>query len=329
MMLTAGLGTRLRPVTERFAKPAVPFLNVPLFYFPISLMEEVGVDSIVFNTHHKPEQIESLAQKIAGNKLAVAFSNEAAAPLGSGGGIWKARELLKGSGDFLVANGDEVILPKSPGIMRRFLDEHHGHSALATILVMKHPLVGKQFGGVWTAPDGGVRGFGKQGDSFGADAVGYHYIGLLLLNERIFSYLPSGESNILYDALAAAIAKGEKVRAVEGVFTWFETGNPHDFLVATGEALTLLESGAGEDAKWLKKICIKYWPEGSSLKRAGFARILTCGSSRIDASVGIRGFVVAGESSCADSGAALENVVLLPGARVFRAHTNEILIPSV
>ena len=329
MMLTAGLGTRLRPVTERFAKPAVPFLNVPLFYFPIALMEELGVTSLVLNTHHKPEQIEMLAQRIPGAHYPIAFSNEAAAPLGSGGGIWQARALLEGGGDFLVSNGDEVILPRDPQVMKRFHDDHVASGALATILVMEHPLVGSQFGGVWAKNDGTVLGFGKDSKKFDHADRGYHYIGLLLLSDRIFDFLPSGESNILYDAISAAITKGEKVRAVVGDFTWYETGNPHDFLTATADALKLYTEGAGEDAKALHRICDRFWPKGTTLGRdPDGALVLKCASSIVDDGALMRGFVVLGENAHIERGAKIENAVLLPGARVFRPHSNAILIPS-
>ena len=55
MILTAGLGTRLRPITDRYAKPAVPFLNVPLLCYPLELMRELGAKRLVLNTHHLPE----------------------------------------------------------------------------------------------------------------------------------------------------------------------------------------------------------------------------------------------------------------------------------
>ena len=264
-MLTAGLGTRLRPITNKWAKPAVPFLGIPLLKYPLYLMRAAGVTELVLNSHYKPEQIDSLAREISSADFPVHVSHESGAPLGAGGGIWKARKLLDDGGDFLVCNGDEVILPHDPLVLEKFKAAHAATSALATILVMKHPLVGKQFGGVWCAPDGSVRGFGKDAKAFGADSVGYHYIGLLLLNPRVFTYLPEGESNILYDGLTRAIAAGETVRAVVSDFTWFETGNPHDLLAATGEALALLDHGHGEDARALRAITSRYWEKGTVL----------------------------------------------------------------
>lgn len=325
MMLTAGLGTRLRPVTDLYAKPAVPFLNIPLFYYPLSLIEELPVSTLVLNTHYKPEQIENLASRIPEAKFKIALSPEPAAPLGSGGGIWRARALLEGEGSFLVSNGDEVILPRDPQIMRRFQKEHEDSMALATILVMRHPLVGKQFGGVWTDAHGFVRGFGKDPAAF-PGCTGYHYVGLLLLHERVFSYLPDGESNILYDALTAAIASGERVRATVGDFTWYETGNPRDFLQASGEALRLLaENDSSPEAQTLKRITTRFLPKRTSLERRESALVLRGPGSTIEPRSTINGFAVLGAQSSIESADLYENVVVLPSA-IARGGARDIIV---
>lgn len=324
-MLTAGLGTRLRPITNSFAKPAVPFLGIPLVKYSLYLMRLAGIRDLVLNSHYKPEQISSLAHQLSTIDMRVHVSHEDPAPLGSGGGIWKARQWLD-SPNFLVCNGDEVILPKDGSILSKFKAEHAKHSALATILVMKHPLVGTQFGGVWCAPDGSVRGFGKDPKAFGEDSVGYHYIGLLLLNQRVFTYLPEGESNILYDALAKAIAAGETVRALVSDFTWFETGNPVDFLAATREGLALLDHGTGEDAKALKAITQSFWKPGTHIENRNGALILLTPNSELPDSIDVKGFAVLEEGARAGRGAQLENVILMPGALVSTVKKNEIVL---
>jgi mannose-1-phosphate guanylyltransferase len=327
MLLTAGLGTRLRPVTDHYAKPAVPFLNIPLLDYPIALLEEAKIQSLVLNTHYKPEQIANISSEIPAAHFTVHLSPEPGAPLGSGGGIWKAKSLLttggggkNGESDFIVANGDEVILPHEAGVISRFINDHKSNRALATILVMKHPLVGIQFGGVWADASGNVKGFGKDRNVFekstDGEITGYHYIGLLLLNERVFNYLPDGESNILYDALAKAIAAGEKVRAFVSNFTWFETGNAHDFLHASGEGLRLLTGTAGDDKKFLEKITDRFWTPGTRIEKTPTALILRGVDCRIENDAELKGFVVLGDGCRVEKKSFIENSVLLPGAQV-------------
>lgn len=328
MMLTAGLGTRLRPVTDHWAKPAVPFLGIPLLKYPLFLLQELGVNELVLNSHYKAKQIDSLAREIENTSLKVHVSHEPGEPLGSGGGIWKAKQWLKTDGEsFLVCNGDEVILPKNEDVFKRFVAEHTDRNALATILVMKHPLVGTQFGGVWCSAGGDVRGFGKDPKAFGEDSIGFHYIGLLLLNSRIFEYLPEGESNILYDALAAAIAKKETVRVVVGDFTWFETGNPKDLLEATKEGLHLLDSGSGVDANALRTLTKRFWPPNTKLEKREQALVLRVGGAEVSESCQISGFAVLEAGSKASANSRITNCIAMPKAVLEGERKNEIVLP--
>lgn len=294
MLLTAGLGTRLRPVTNLYAKPAVPFLNVPLVKYPAYLCELMGAWSLVLNMHYLSDQIQELAGDLHDAGFDVALSDEVEAPLGSGGGIGHAMDFLNTS-RFLAGNGDEVILPSDKDLLARFQRDHASHRALATILVMRHPLVGTQFGGVWADETGAVKGFGKDGSAFGPGVTGLHYVGLILFERKVFDYIPAGESNILYDVLVKAIAAGELVRVHVGDFTWFETGNPKDFLHATGEAIRLLHSGSGNDAETLRAITRKYWRKGTTLEVTNEALVLRDPSSVIESGVSLKGFVVLGE----------------------------------
>lgn len=314
MLLTAGLGTRLRPVTDHYAKPCVPFLNIPLLAYPLMLMREAGARELVINTHYKPEQVEKAARELCAGDFHLTISHEPGAPLGAGGGIWKARDFLRGEGTFIVGNGDEVILPRAPGTMARFLREHRASGAIATLLVMNHPGVGSQFGGVWTRADGAVLGFGRDRSLFPEAKNGYHYIGLLLLEERIFDHLPEGESNILHDGIARAIAAGDQARVYVGDFTWYETGNPHDFLEASGEALELLKNGQGEDARVLRAITKRYWRMGTELFEPVGSRVLKGVDAQLDAGAAIDGFVVLGDGAKIENGARVKNSVLLPEA---------------
>lgn len=334
-MLTAGLGTRLRPVTEYFAKPVVPFLNVPLMCYPLPLIEDLKITSLVFNTHYKPEQVVAVAEKVFAAKHSISFSNESVAPLGSAGGIRHARKLLEGDGHFLVVNGDEVILPREPEVMRRFHADHLTSGALVSILVMPHPLVGSQFGGVWSDQTGKVYGFGKTPPSVSSKGThvplltGHHYVGVLLVSDRVFQHIPEGESNIFYDVLTAAIAKGELVRTFSSSFTWYETGNSTDFLNHSGVALRLLSHGQGPDADALKSICHRFWPGGTKLAKSDHgAIVLASPSAEIDKSASVRGFAVVGDGARIEAGAEIDGVVVLPGARASGRHANEMILAS-
>jgi NDP-sugar pyrophosphorylase family protein len=204
----------------------------------------MSVGPLVFNKHHLPEQIETLATEIGQSlKLPTFVSDESQRILGSGGGLARAREFLGNSDSLWLANGDEVFLPSHGCGLEPVFHSHrqalrNGERRVATLAVIRHPDVGHRFGGVWTDDSGKVRGFGKTGDGHG-----WHFIGYQLLSPAIFDYLRHDhESNILYDAVTAATKEGWTAQAVEVSGNWYETGSFQDLEEAAKALLTLLVS---------------------------------------------------------------------------------------
>ncbi len=242
ILLSAGLGFRLRPYTELVPKPTIPFLSVPLACYSLSLFEKIKIHTLVINTHHLSEEVEFFYKNLMwpSNKKPgrLVFSHEPQI-LGSGGGVRRGIQHLVGRGVFFVANADEVILPEDYMVMREALDFHRQHGGIATLLCLSHPGIGETFGGVWL----------KEGDStrvacFSKKAVeghrGLHFVGLILLSDSIEGYFfddDSREENILYDTLTRAMEEGEEVHAFEIQAQWFETGNPADFMEGSRRAL--------------------------------------------------------------------------------------------
>lgn len=229
MILAAGLGVRLNPYSLEKPKPAIPFLGVPLAFYSLALLNKMHFDQIVINTHHLPDQIQSLFQSLKLPSNSLHFTFEKDQPLGSGGGVNFARSQLEGRGDFLLMNGDEVIIPHDPWLMKEFLDYHNWTKNIATFLVMKHPEVGMKFGGVWVDNKNNVKCFSKTPVS---GLTGYHFLGVIAFQDYIFQYFkkPIQDENILYETLTLAIQKGEKASVYCCEAEWFENGNPKDFL---------------------------------------------------------------------------------------------------
>ena len=329
MMLTAGLGTRLRPVTDVFAKPAIPFLNIPLLYYPLVTMEMAGAKEFVFNTHYRPEQITALVENIPMFSGSVHISPEIEKPLGSGGGVWRARQWLDRAGDFIVANGDEVIIPSSWNVPHAFIKAHKDAQALATIFVMDHKGVGTQFGGVWTDAQGLVHGFGKQKPESKVELRGLHYVGLILLSDRVFKYLPEGESNLLYDALIAGIKNGERVQTFTDRCVWYETGNVADFIEASG--LLLKAPTRGIEKSFIKEIGKRFWKGQPNLELINSGNPCLIGAgAKFDGKPNIKGFAVIGDDCVIGKDCVIEESVLLPGAKLAdgtKVH-RQIILPS-
>src|SRR5437868_15309100 len=100
MVLCAGFGTRLRPLTDKIPKPLVPLCGLPLLRYNLALLANAGVREIVINTHHLGAEMEKGARELAAElRLELQVSREVKHILGTGGGVRRAREML-GSGTF-------------------------------------------------------------------------------------------------------------------------------------------------------------------------------------------------------------------------------------
>lgn len=121
MIFAAGLGTRLRPLTDTMPKALVPVCGKPLLYHVACKMRDAGYDELVVNVHHFPDQIR---RYLTENDLGVTFyiSDESDALLETGGGILHARKFLENTGEpFLVHNVDilsNLSLPWLRGVTR-------------------------------------------------------------------------------------------------------------------------------------------------------------------------------------------------------------------
>ncbi len=129
IVLAAGLGTRLRPLTDKIAKPALPVGGIPIIFYNLAMLEEVGVRNVVINLHHLPKSIEKLFKKNP-FKLKIQFSYEKVL-LGTGGGITKAFKMLANKPCF-VMNGD--ILSNID--LAKLQTEHLKKNNIATLAVV-------------------------------------------------------------------------------------------------------------------------------------------------------------------------------------------------
>lgn len=249
MLLTAGFGTRLSPYTDQEPKPAIPFMTVPMAAFPLMFIEDIEIKNLVYNTHHLPEKIVRLFERIKWPCKQLVGLHEKTI-LGSGGGVANAKKHLIGKRNFLVLNGDEIILPNQLGEAKELLAYHRRHNGIATLLTAHHPEVGSRFGGAWCEGDL-VKAFSKTPIS---GLTGRHFLGVMVLSDRIFNYFnsPIAEENILYETLTKAIQNKEQVFSYSCNCQWFETGNPQDFVRATEESLAAI--GASPRPQWAEHL---------------------------------------------------------------------------
>lgn len=221
LVLTAGLGTRLDPLTRVRAKPAVPVAGVPLVLRVLRWLHQEGVRSAVLNLHHKPESITRVVGHGGDSGVRVRYSWEPRI-LGSAGGPRHALDLL-GSRFFLV-NGDTLIDLDLRVLQRRHEDEH----AAVTLAVSDNPDPSR-YGGVLVNDAGRATGFTKAG------RPSQHFVGVQLVEASVFEALPAGTPVAtvggLYDELLATGTERISTHRVGGRF--HDVGTMTDYLTTS------------------------------------------------------------------------------------------------
>lgn len=230
LVLTAGLGTRLRPLTYVRAKAAVPVNSEPLACRVIRWLGGHGISDVVLNLHHHPATIAAVVGDGADLGARVRYSWEQPI-LGSAGGPRHALALL-GPDTFLVVNGDTLTDVDVP----RMVAAHRSSRAAITMALIPNPRP-EQYGGV-IVTDGWVTGFTRPG----ATGPSYHFIGVQVAEPRVFAPLPDGvpEESVgrLYPKLMAENARSVAAFISDAAFQ--DIGTPRDYL-DTCIALAALE----------------------------------------------------------------------------------------
>lgn len=199
LVLTAGLGTRLRPLTLLRAKAAVPVNGAPLAVRVARWLAAQGIHHQVFNLHHHPASIASTLGDGSGLGIRIRYSWEHPV-LGSAGGPRHALPLLLDDGApiFLLVNGDTLTNVDLDAIIHR----HHTSGARVTMALIKNPAPTK-YGGVTVSADGFITGFTRPG----AETESYHFIGLQVADARVFADLPDGTPSESVSALYPAMMR--------------------------------------------------------------------------------------------------------------------------
>ncbi|HYO78830.1 MAG TPA: NDP-sugar synthase [Thermoanaerobaculia bacterium] len=222
MILAAGYGTRLRPITHTLPKPMVPLLNRPLIAWAVESFLAAGVRELVVNLHHLPEPLERYLNDEYGQRAEFFFSYESEI-LGTGGGIRRVRPQLEREDEFFLVNGDTVQFPRWDTLRRslRALD------AVAA-LTMRHAPGNDKFTPVYL--DGAqITGFGK------GTGEALMFAGSHVISTRIFDYIPNREfSGIVEHAYQPLLDAGrEKIAGVVDDGLWFDIGTPQRYISAS------------------------------------------------------------------------------------------------
>ena len=234
MILAAGLGTRLRPVTDTIPKPLLPVVGVPNIVLTISRLRKAGIREIVINTHWLKERLKSHLGDGSRYGVAIAYSDEEKALLGTGGGIRNALPLL-GDDDFIVVNGDALFAPD----LEAAVSFHHQKKAHATLIVRSDPKA-EQYGAVGFDTAGRVRKL-VYGGRHHADLTYDMFTGVHIISKQVCERLPSNGC-IVRNTYIPMVEEGAPIFALEMDGYFCDLGTVGRYLSANSALITQEES---------------------------------------------------------------------------------------
>ena len=241
LVLTAGLGTRLQPLSSVRAKPALPVAGTPLVLRILARLRDAGIRRVVLNLHHRAETITRIVGDGSGVGLEVRYSWETNI-LGSAGGPARAVPLLE-SDRFLIVNGDTL----ADVDLQHITTQHVETNAMATMAVVD---ADPRYNAILADDAGIVAGFSKStlGTRGTVGTVGtYHFIGIQAVNAAVFAGVnPDVRSETVHGIYPELIAsRPGAVRIFHTTAEFFDIGSPRDYL-ATATTLAGRE-GRGLD----------------------------------------------------------------------------------
>jgi len=223
IVLAAGFGERMRPLTNGKPKPLVPVKGVALIDYGFARLSEAGCDTIVVNVHYLADQIEAWAKRQVSPRTII--SDERQELLDTGGGIVKALPLL-GSEPFFVVNSDSIWIDKDRPALER-LRTAWDEARMDCLLLLCPPerTVGYDgHGDFLKDSEGRIIGRARHGEK------GLAYIGAYLVHPRLFANvrLSKFSMNLLWDRAIA----DNRLFGIEHEGLWLHVGTPEAIALA-------------------------------------------------------------------------------------------------
>ena len=281
-VLGAGLGTRLRPLTDDLPKPLIPIFQKPLITFALDHLLGAGVDKFVINTHRRPELFQSFFNRsdYAGHSVTLVHEPEL---LETGGGIKNAERYL-GSDSFITYSGD-ILTDVN---LQPLIDEHFRRGNDVTLALRDTGLASDVALRDHRVVDVASR-YGIAGN--------FDFANIAVWNSAIFQRIPPQKKISFIPILADWIGKGGKIGGlVMNDGKWFNVSSRTQYLDVHRTILR-------ED--WRPHyVKTRVWPERVSK------------SAIVDASAELRGCSVVGEHCRVGAEVVLEDTILWPGAEI-------------
>jgi len=229
MILAAGFGTRLRPLTNTMPKPLLPIAGTPLIVWNLLLLKRHGFQDVVINLHHLGPMIEQAIGNGSRYGLRITYSREPVI-LGTGGGIKQAEPNFSGA-PVLILNGDTLV-----EIDLEALWAFHRQRDAAATLVLRSDPDAAQWGLVEVGEDNRVvriTGRGRSGPTVTQPRM---FAGIHILHPRLLREVPKGKETSIIDAYVSGIQRNETVLGYDHHGYWSDIGTPERYGQAEQDA---------------------------------------------------------------------------------------------
>src|SRR6476646_11975058 len=306
MVMAAGLGTRLRPLTYEIPKPMVPVVNRPIMEHILRLLPRHGFSEVIANLHWFPDTIRNRFGDGSALGVDLTYSYEEEL-MGTAGGVRNVSSFF-GSDPFLVMAADAL----TDIDLTALVAAHNENGGIATLAVKCVPNV-SEFGVVIAGSDGRIQGFQEKPDP--AEALSdLASCMIYMLSPEIFDYFPDRPAvDFALDVFPALLDNDVPFHVHEIDAYWNDVGSLPEYLQGNLDALTgrvrvelegeLLEPSGGDAA-------VETGEPGVS------GRVLFADGCRIDPTARLDGPLVIGPGSTVGAGSRVKESVLLPGADV-------------
>lgn len=185
MFLTAGIATRLSPLSHCTPKAALPLMGRPVVHRLLDWAWNVGVRDVAFNLHHLPEAVKAVVGRYEDRRFRFHFSLESPEILLTAGALSPFRKLFGCGGTFLLVNGKITTdMDLTPALY-----EHRRKGNIAT-LVATHNRSGEPFSHVRTSADGRLTGFSTCAEAVAAGVLPLAFTGVHILEPEVLSHIP-------------------------------------------------------------------------------------------------------------------------------------------
>ncbi len=229
MILAAGLGSRLRPLTDRVPKALLQVAGLAVLERIARRLIGAGAHRLIINLHHEADAIERFVADHGGFGVEVALSRESPEPLETGGGLAHARALFEGSAPFFLHNVDVLTELDLGDVYRSHAARESSDAAIATLVVARRPtsrplLIDRE----------GVCGRANRSEGWerlardprgSASEVGFQ--GIHVLSPRIFPRLAETGAFSIVDSYMDLIEQGERIATYDATgVEWHDIGTP-------------------------------------------------------------------------------------------------------